>query len=292
MTIITFNYKVPINNNPFMNIGFGSSFNMMPSVFNSNPFMNGFAMMPSLFSFNPFVNRNVLPQAPVVKAPALATPVVKTPTSFGQNPVIGDTFVRRTSPVQAAKTSASTNYVPTKVNSQTFVNSNITTSKTTAAPVNHNARKSSVAYAESFIGVINNDAQGNARFSPSKYKEYYAQGKDWHWCVDFINTIVKDTYGSKVNFNKTSTVSGLKKWGQKNGSYTDVPQYNRAQYIAQNVKPGDIMLTQGHAAIVKSVNADGSFVTVDGNSNDKVKLTKRKASQDKLQGFISMEQFA
>ena len=71
------------------------------------------------------------------------------------------------------------------------------------------------------------------------------------------------------SFTHISSVNGLREWGEKNGCYRKVPSSGKASYIAQNIKPGDIMIEKNggksHTGIVTKVNSDGSFETVEGS---------------------------
>ncbi len=142
----------------------------------------------------------------------------------------------------------------------------------------------------SFIGKINNDKQGNQRFS---------NGREEAWCADFVSTIVKETYkkmGKPVpkGFG-SAAVSNLREWGQDNDCYVNTAKMGskqRANYIAQNIKPGDILIQKengaSHTGIVVKVYPDGSFDTVEGNTSDSVKRRSYPANHSKLSGFVRM----
>ncbi len=141
----------------------------------------------------------------------------------------------------------------------------------------------------SFVGVINNDAQGNAEFSPG--------GVSQHWCADFVTSITKRAYQAKgmsipSGFG-SSSVLGLQTWGKDSGVYlSTVGSSNKASLIANNVRPGDIMIQlengASHTGIVTKVYPDGSFDTVEGNSSDAVKERHYSADSNILSGFILM----
>lgn len=145
-----------------------------------------------------------------------------------------------------------------------------------------------VALGNSFVGVINNDAQGNKEFSG---------GVSQAWCADFASSIVKRAYQATgkpipAGFG-SSSVSGLLSWGQSNGRFIETKgKSNKAQIIAKNVKPGDLIIQKengaSHTGIVTKVNPDGSFETVEGNSSDAVKNRSYTADSAVLTGFISM----
>ena len=141
----------------------------------------------------------------------------------------------------------------------------------------------------SFVGVINSDAQGNAEFSPG--------GVSQAWCADFVTSITRRAYEAKgmqvpSGFG-SSAVAGLRSWGQSNNVYLDTASNsNKANAIAQNVKPGDIMIQErngaSHTGIVTKVYSDGSFDTVEGNSSDAVKARHYTADSSVLSGFVLM----
>lgn len=153
----------------------------------------------------------------------------------------------------------------------------------------------------SFVGKINTDSQGNARFS---------NGRDNQWCADFVSTLAHETFGDKLPAGfpdaRKHSVScmSIKSWGEKNNRYLDLPETGIANFIAKNVKPGDIMIIsrgggKGHAAIVTKINDDGTFETVEGNCSNAVKHKTRqpKVAQDskgvaKLIGFVQMGDIA
>ena len=157
--------------------------------------------------------------------------------------------------------------------------------------INTNSEVGEVAaqMGSSFIGVINNDAQGNAEFSPG--------GVSQAWCADFVTSITKRAYEAKgmqvpSGFG-SSAVAGLRSWGQSNNVYLDTASNsNKANAIAQNVKPGDIMIQKrngaSHTGIVTKVYSDGSFDTVEGNSSDAVKARHYTADSNVLSGFVLM----
>lgn len=142
----------------------------------------------------------------------------------------------------------------------------------------------------SFVGKINTDSQGNVRFS---------NGRKEAWCADFVTTIYKETFakmGKSVPSGfGSAAVSGLMDWGKKNGRYANTESMGsqqRAQYIAQNVKPGDILIQKrngrSHTGIVVKVYPDGSFDTVEGNTSDSVRRRSYKADDKYLSGFVKM----
>jgi surface antigen len=63
-------------------------------------------------------------------------------------------------------------------------------------------------------------------------------------------------------------------------------------YAQNNLQVGDIIIWKSngssHTGIVKSINSDGSFTTIEGNSSDQVKSNTKKITDSSLTGFISL----
>ena len=178
-------------------------------------------------------------------------------------------------------------------NIQYGTNSSTTTSSVsrTNCKTAQDYRNRTVEKARSYIGKVNSDAEGNKLFSPS-----WAKGK-WGWCADFATYVAKDIYGDKLPSGfKNSSPHLLVSWAKKHSCFNVPPSSNKGSWIANNVKPGDIMISSGkgvskrHVAIVSKVNSDGSFETIDGNSGDMVRSVRRKASGT-YYGFISLDKF-
>ena len=149
--------------------------------------------------------------------------------------------------------------------------------------------------AADYIGRVNSDKQGNKLFS---------HGISQHWCADFVTSVVKDTYGSKIPSSfGSSSVSELQQWGRDNKCYLSAPslggnnaEQKRKDFIAQNVKVGDIMIeknNKSHTGIVSKVASDGSwFKVVEGNSSDKVQEVTYQATSDTLSGFVNLDRYS
>lgn len=142
--------------------------------------------------------------------------------------------------------------------------------------------------AKSYVGKVNSDAEGNRLFS---------NGKTQAWCADFVSTITRETFKDKLpsSFQHFSAVSDIRSWGENNNCYLTVPSTNKAEFIAKNVKVGDIMIEKNggksHTGIVTKVNPDGSFETVEGNCSNKVATQKYQANSPTLSGFVSLDKY-
>lgn len=183
----------------------------------------------------------------------------QTPMTFNSNLSIGDTFKRSSSPV----------------------------TRLTGPLQSQLAQKAS-----SYVGKVNSDSEGNRLFSRNQNRP---------WCSDFVSTVVHDVYGSKLPSSfppSLCSVASLRSWGESNNRFLKLPASNKADFIAQNVKAGDIMIItrpagkHGHTAIVTKVNSDGSFETVGGNESNSVKQRTRTYKTEHLAGFISMDNIA
>lgn len=162
-----------------------------------------------------------------------------------------------------------------------------------------------VRRAESFVGQVNSDREGNRLFS---------NGRSEQWCADFASYNVYDTFGrSKMKSlgfpdTKAGPVSSCAIWNWGKGQSRQISlrgSSNKKETIAQQVKPGDIMILcrgsytdnpksfwAGHTAIVSKVNADGSFETIDGNSKDAVRRRTHTNPPSNIVGFVRMDNLA
>ena len=139
-----------------------------------------------------------------------------------------------------------------------------------------------------YVGKVNSDREGNRLFSG---------GKNQAWCADFVTSVARDTFGSKLPSSfGSSSVSGLQSWGRSHDCYLDVASASdKADCIAQNVKAGDIMIEnrggKRHTGFVTKVYPDGSFETVEGNCSNKVKTRRYSANSSTLSGFITLDRY-
>lgn len=137
-----------------------------------------------------------------------------------------------------------------------------------------NLGKDIVATAQKYIGY--NEKDGS-------YKTFTG-GRQEAWCADFATYVAKEALranGESIPSGfGSSSVAGLKSWGMKNGRYT--------QDVAQ-AKPGDIVIfNRSHTGIVKDILADGTVVTIEGNTSDKVAERKYSPNSGKINGFVQL----
>ena len=137
-----------------------------------------------------------------------------------------------------------------------------------------NLGKDIVATARQYIGY--NEKDGSYKL--------FTNGRKEAWCADFATYVTKEALranGKSIPSGfGSSSVAGLKSWGQKNGRYTtDVSQ----------AKPGDIVIFNwSHTGIVKNILADGTVVTIEGNTSDKVAERKYSPNSGKINGFVQV----
>ncbi len=130
-----------------------------------------------------------------------------------------------------------------------------------------------------------------------KYKGYnekdgsykkFTGGRSEAWCADFATYVTREALranGKSIpkGFG-SSSVAGLKSWGQKNGRYvTNVAQ----------AKPGDIVIFNwSHTGIVKNILADGTVVTIEGNTSGKRgtsdRVMQKTRSLKDIKGFVQV----
>ena len=137
-----------------------------------------------------------------------------------------------------------------------------------------NLGKDIVATAKQYIGY--NEKDGSYKL--------FTNGRKEAWCADFATYVTKQALranGKTIPSDfGSSSVAGLKSWGQKNGRYTtDISQ----------AKPGDIVIFNwSHTGIVKNILADGTVVTIEGNTSDKVAERKYSPRSGKINGFVQV----
>lgn len=147
--------------------------------------------------------------------------------------------------------------------------------------------QSIISTAAKYLGF--NEANGS-------YKKFTG-GRTEHWCADFVTYVTKEAFrraGKAIpsGFGSPS-VSGLREWGKQNGRYMQTAgKSNKASLIAQNVKPGDIIIFKeagaSHTGIVESVDSNGTIHTIEGNTSDKVARRTYSANHRTISGFIQM----
>lgn len=120
-------------------------------------------------------------------------------------------------------------------------------------------------------------------------------GRAEHWCADFVTYVVSkacEQTGKSLNGFGSPAVANLRAWGEANGCYGSIDGMSssqKAQWIVNNVKPGDVMIMQNnssHTGNVTKVYSDGSFDTVEGNTSDQCLNRHYSADEARLSGFV------
>ena len=125
------------------------------------------------------------------------------------------------------------------------------------------------------------------------------------WCADFIYHVIDETYkeqGKPVPKGLENElppgkpnhrVEELKQWGIDNGKFFQTAnKKNKGKLIAENVKPGDILILRedgaSHTGFVTKVYSDGVFETIEGNRNDKVCRVRYSPNYHEISGFVQL----
>ena len=90
-------------------------------------------------------------------------------------------------------------------------------------------------------------------------------------------------------------VANLMSWAQNNGVFDNTSQMSNSEklnYAKNNLSVGDVIIWKSngssHTGLVKSINSDGTFTTVEGNSSDQVKSNNKSIYDKGLTGFIKL----
>lgn len=127
----------------------------------------------------------------------------------------------------------------------------------------------------------------------------FTNGRTESWCADFVTYVVKEyakENGMSVSKGFGSpAVSNLMSWAQSKGVFDNTSKMSNNQklsYSQKNLSVGDVIIWKSngasHTGIVKSINKDGTFTTVEGNSSDQVKSNKKSIYDKSLTGFIKL----
>ena len=117
------------------------------------------------------------------------------------------------------------------------------------------------------------------------------------WCADFVTYVVKETYSNyELEGPKgfgSHDVGEMKNWAERSGYFLNIAnKQNKANIIANKVKPGDIVILNenaSHTGFVTKVYSDGSFSAIEGNRNDKVDTASYNPNDTRISGFIQLK---
>lgn len=127
----------------------------------------------------------------------------------------------------------------------------------------------------------------------------FTNGRTESWCADFVTYVVKE-FAQKNGMSVAKgfgspAVANLMSWAQNNGVFDNTSKMSNSQklnYAKNNLSVGDVIIWKSngssHTGIVKSINSDGTFTTVEGNSSDQVKSNKKSIYDKGLTGFIKL----
>ncbi len=127
----------------------------------------------------------------------------------------------------------------------------------------------------------------------------FTNGRTESWCADFVTYVVKE-YAKENGMSVAKgfgspAVSNLMSWAQSKGVFDNTSKMSNNQklsYAQNNLSVGDVIIWKSngasHTGIVKSINKDGTFTTVEGNSSDQVKSNKKSIYDKSLTGFIKL----
>lgn len=139
---------------------------------------------------------------------------------------------------------------------------------------------------------------------------YMSENRQEAWCADTVTTLLRGIPGfdSAVldEIGITSSVPYFKKWAENKHIYREVSVIkpgDRADFISNSVKAGDLMLYKGaaHIGIVVEIYPNGytdpatgreyppgSFKTVEGNTSNELAYTIYPPNSGLIGGFIDM----
>lgn len=167
----------------------------------------------------------------------------------------------------------------------------INTSATTAKNVKRDGLGAAIAAkASSFIGKVNNDAEGNRLFSG---------GKNQAWCQDFVSwNLGAVTDKLPKTMTTTSSPIAFRDKAISLGCYQKVLSSDRINWAKNNIHKGDVIVKSGkgqsglHVAIVLDVKDDGTIVAVSGNSGNAVKRNNYNINKGDIYGVVDIEKAA
>lgn len=174
------------------------------------------------------------------------------------------------------------------------------------SPVSNNSFGSlTLSNHTNYSGRFNGGFGENIVSTALKYKGYneangsyklFTNGRTEAWCADFVSYVVKESArktGKSINGFGSPSVSNLRQWGKDNGCYLQTDNLaNKTDTIKRQVKPGDVIIFKNgrsHTGIVKSVGADGSITTIEGNtSKGNVSERTYAATNSTISGFVQL----
>ena len=160
--------------------------------------------------------------------------------------------------------------------------------------INESALSTSSADAKSLIDILNKyvgkrEEGNNAGEMVKGFLKSVGLGVGNPWCMAFVYSIFDELCKSKGATNPLyKTASVLTFWNESKRRYPDgCIDVKKAIVDPSLVKPGQIFIKSrsggGHTGIVLKVDGN-SFISIDGNSSDQVKLNKYQIAN--MLGFV------
>lgn len=173
--------------------------------------------------------------------------------------------------------------------------------------------KASVALAQKELGkhVVENKASNGRRGNNHgpDITRYRGQDTSAPWCASFVNYVTSNAqglgnlFGLDRNYDdnkqwcNASLSAGIQEAADQNGVFEKKGTYTP--------KPGDLIIWDRHIGIVEKVNPDGTFTTIEGNTDDALmrrnynsiadaqhpKSNNGEYKSTNLTGFVNMEKY-
>lgn len=145
-----------------------------------------------------------------------------------------------------------------------------------------------VELASKYMGY--NEADGSYKL--------FTNGRSEAWCADFVTYCVKE-FAEKQGLNikdgfGSPAVANLMGWAQNNNVFNNITGMSSAEkekFLQSDLKPGDVIIWKSngssHTGLIKSINSDGTFETIEGNTTgDQVRSNHKSIHDKSLTGFI------
>ncbi|MDY6359250.1 MAG: CHAP domain-containing protein [Cyanobacteriota bacterium] len=276
------------------NIGSTPALNALPSFSPMGGFGSGRVIrdvsLPTVLA-QPTGGNNMLGSSPNVFSNPFATPV--------QTHTVSSSAVPQTSSVSHnAKTTPS----KTKTTKHTSATKPTQKPKTVSHNTQIAAAKSASALRQDFVNTARkysncNESDGSQRKfcinTDCKYEDPY----DQEWCTDFVTYVVKEAYrkdGKAIPAGfGNHDVETMKNWAINNNYFIRTSnKAHKGSYIAENIKPGDIIILNengaSHTGFVTRTDKDGTVHTIEGNRDDKVTEYAYSPNYPDISGFIRL----
>lgn len=142
-----------------------------------------------------------------------------------------------------------------------------------------------------FIGITEQGGE-NAGFNDASFQsmlERTGWKRGYSWCALYVKLVMRLVCGDKHELDRLFSPSVMTTFHNFKGLHKD--------YISQTPTMGSLVvwrtgITTGHIGFVKEIGQNGEFWTIEGNSQDSVKICKRSTLKQRknwyLLGFITI----